>query len=167
MKTQIRSSVFETNSSSAHTLVIENKSVQRDKVAGIHLVFGKKIDWQNDKRDSSYYMQERLNKLYENIIYDAENCGGSFLESYKKFKKDLQYISDTLAKYDITCEFIEDQYDYIWDGNPAYEHIFDSDENLLQFIFNDYSELSEVDRDYYWEHADTYFDKKNKNWIEF
>lgn len=64
MKVQIRRSLFETNSSSVHTLSICTKPVNIEKYAGTTLRFG--IAW--NKIDKGDIIQEKLDTIFNYMV---------------------------------------------------------------------------------------------------
>ena len=150
MKRQIRNGVFETNSSSTHSICIAKNPVTL-------LPIPEYLDFQFD----SYGWEEnKLTSIKEKVRY-LYTCIG-YLESEQKIKEVLQFIVKTLKKHGVKqiyfdpfdlC-FYRDSKDkittyispgsdgYVDHGHEAIEFVEDvcSDENkLINFLFSDQS----------------------------
>lgn len=148
MKIQIRHSVFETNSSSTHTLTICTKPVDDEILklyAGTTLKFG--LPWQ--ERDKGNHFQDRLDDLFDYMTYTND---------LSHFMSTKYRIEKVLSKYDINCVFLisdTGEYDnYSYGYNNVFDDLFaekdaDFEQLLLEYIFNDKSKAEVFNRDYF------------------
>ena len=146
MKRQIRRSVFETNSSSVHAIVIQRKNVDKedlpDSVEFNHGEFG----WEY----RHYYgVSSKASYLYQaicEITYDDEKRRRTYIDN----------LYEILSKYGIDCSFDFDDYQwencngkkikwangYIDHGNELGDFVEDlmrNDKRLLRYLFGENS----------------------------
>ena len=134
MKRQIRNSVFETNSSSTHSIAISKKK----PVIGKNIYFGiGEFGWENDCVNTADY-------LYTAIL-EQDDCRNELLDMLKEI----------LDKYSIKYEFEEPEWhkssvgDGVWLGYGYVDHSYElreflntvlSNEDLLmRYLFGDSS----------------------------
>lgn len=138
MRRQIRSSVFETNSSSTHAICISKKRVDLDKLRGttVHFFCGT-FGWEVDEYNT---LEDRASYLYQAILdlnYD----------DVEKRSEMLNRIVDILGKYDIDCYFKPPETDR-WGFNEGYidhanqteefvEAVLHNENRLLEYLFGD------------------------------
>lgn len=166
MKVQIRHSVFETNSSSVHTLTICTKPIDEDILkmyAGTTLTFGS--PWR--ERETGNHFQDRLDNLFDYMT--VNDCLSSFIRAKYRIEK-------VLSKYDITCKFLISEtgdYDnYYSCGTDVFDDLFNENDEefeklLLCYIFNDKSKAEIFNRDYFHQHEDLLDKVHTKNYIEY
>lgn len=143
MKIQIRRSVFETNSSSVHTLCICKDPVNIEKYAGTTLRFG--IPWM--KRNTGSEFQDKLDTIFNYMVTN---------DSLSNFVRCKNMIEKVLSKYEIKCEFLIDEngkYEYGGD-EEVLDNLFDSnnpdfENDLICFIFNDKSKTDYFNNNYF------------------
>jgi hypothetical protein len=131
MKIQARKGVFETNSSTVHTVTIFNEGTDYSQYVGKTFVLGKDIPqdilWGEHKRDPLYKMQQ----LWMSMVGSYNSIGGYF--------RDCQKVKDTFAKIGINIEFTTDPDDFDeWryeDLDEIYTVLSDEDETI-NFVFN-------------------------------
>lgn len=163
MKVQVRRNVFETNSSSVHTLSICTKSIDDDILkmyAGTTLNFGS--PWQN--RETGNKFQDRLDFLFDYMTYS---------DSLSHFIQCKYKIEKVLSKYEIKCNYLISEtgdYDNYSCNDDVFNGLFDEDDetfekDLLCYIFNDKSKVDYFNRDYFNESED--LPKENKNFVEW
>lgn len=116
MKRQIRSSVFETNSSSTHSIAISKAPVVIGK--SIHFGIGE-FGWENDVADTADY-------LYTAILY---------VYSPDVAKEKIEHLKRILDKYDVSYQFEEPKY---WTGSSGHEYLdngyIDHGDELTEFL---------------------------------
>lgn len=130
----IRKGIFETNSSSVHSICI-SKNKDYDIPKSFHFAlgeFGWENEWYSDSRNLGAY-------LYTAIVY------GKFYD-VEKFKN---HIYKTLGKYGCECTFEEPRYNKEWHylENGCIDHVDEtqdfvntvmrSEKKLLRFLFGD------------------------------
>ena len=137
MKTNIRSNVFETNSSSVHTITISNTSPQ-----GIdnYIFFDRgEYGWEWEIYNSS---QDKANYLYECMI-DLFYHNNSLEEKCNRIREEL-------ASYKVDCDFAEVNGDNIFDGyvdhgsqnEELVNYLLDNPDKLIDYLFNDTSYIA-------------------------
>ncbi len=143
-KIQIRKNVFETNSSTQHTVTVCNENTNYTDYIGKTIILGKNVDCnellynENNKRNPIV----KINQLWLSLL-------GSETSMYQ-FMKGINKIKSVLNKIGINVELstdIEDyeEADYLrWDGciddlDCAIHWVFDSDEDIINYIFNENS----------------------------
>ena len=130
MKRQIRSSVFETNSSSTHSIAISKAPV----VAGKYISFGiGEFGWENDCVDTADY-------LYTAILYAY---------SFTVAEEKIEHLKRTLDKYNVSYQFEEPVYEtsrwgtylkygYVDHGSECtdfIEDVLDDEDMLMRYLF--------------------------------
>ena len=133
MKRQIRSSVFETNSSSTHSIAISKAPVVIGK--SIHFGIGE-FGWENDTADTADY-------LYTAILY---------VYSSEVAEEKLEHLKRILDKHDVYYQFEEPKYwigssghtyldnGYVDHGNELTEFldiILSNEDLLMRYLFGD------------------------------
>lgn len=137
MKTQIRNNVFETNSSSVHTITISNTSPQ-----GIdnYIFFDRgEYGWEWEIYNSS---QDKANYLYECMI--------DLFYHNNSLKEKCNRIREELALYNVGCDFVEVNGDNIFDGyvdhgsqnEELVNYLLDNPDKLIDYLFNDTSYIA-------------------------
>ncbi len=131
MKRQIRSSVFETNSSSTHSIAISKAPV----VIGKHIRFGiGEFGWENDIADTADYLytaileqnnsSELLNKLKE--ILDRHSIEYEFEEA--RYRK----------SYNGEYEYLDYGYiDHGYELGEFLDTILSNEDLLMRYLFGD------------------------------
>ena len=138
MKTNIRSNVFETNSSSVHTITISNNSPQR---IDNYIFFDRgQYGWEWEIYNSS---QDKANYLYECMI--------DLFYHNNSLKEKCDRIREELALYKVGCDFAEVNEDnvyydgYVDHGNENKElvdYLLDNPDKLIDYLFNDTSYIA-------------------------
>lgn len=149
MKRQIRKHTFETNSSTQHTLTICEQGTNYSDYVGTTIVLGKNVP--NDLLYNENKKKNPINKLHmlwiSLIGYDS---------NISNFIHYLDFIKKTLAKININIDVTIDESDYKeWeyygeDLSCVMYYAFDSEENLINFLFN----------------RDSWYDSYEDNWGE-
>lgn len=138
MKKKIRRGVFETNSSSTHSICITRSDVLDDQTDEIYFELGE-FGWEYDILSTVF---EKASYLYTALIYNDEEI---LLEKVKKI----------LDKNGVRYEFEdpESRYYYVDHGNMLSEFLHDvcNDENkLMRYLFSSESFIITAnDNDYY------------------
>lgn len=174
---QIRNNVFETNSSSVHTISIPKKSIDISDVDKIKqyvpsyiAVGGYGFGWEEDDYGDFVSL---ANYLFINMVDDS-NCSDvkpNNLDHVDKFEKRCNFVKTTLAKYGIDIDFKYDlnswdDYNtiyihcdgYIDHGFENYgfvNHVLASEENLLTYLLKGYIVTGNDNCDYskdMWDH---------------
>lgn len=162
MKINIRSNIFETNSSSVHTITISNNSPQRidNYIFFDRGEYGWEWEIYNSCQDKANYLYECMIDLfyYNNLL--EEKCNR---------------IREELALYNVDCDFAEvngiNQYDgYVDHGSQnknLVNYLLNKPDKLINYLFNDTSYIAtgndNVDSTYYtWEKS-----KPTNNEIQF
>lgn len=96
MKVQIRRGVFETNSSSVHTLTICLEPVNIEKYAGMTFKLG--IPW--NERQTNDKIQERLDSLFDYMTMN---------DSLTNFIYCKNRINKVISKYEIKFDYLIDE----------------------------------------------------------
>ena len=137
MKTQIRNNVFETNSSSVHTIIISNNFPQS---IDNYIFFDRgEYGWEWEIYNSS---QDKANYLYECMI--------DLFYHNNSLKEKCNRIREELALYNVGCDFAEvneiNQYDgYVDHGSQNKElvnYLLDNPDKLIDYLFNDTSYIA-------------------------
>ena len=129
MKKQIRSSVFETNSSSTHSIAISKAPV----VAGKYISFGiGEFGWENDTADTADYLytaileqnnsSELLNKLKE--ILDKHSIEYKFEEP--------RYVKSSYGEY-LDYGYIDHGYELV----EFLDAVLNNEDLLMRYLFGD------------------------------
>lgn len=152
MKRQIRRSVFETNSSSTHSLCIATGLSESDLrfPESVTFKFGE-FGWEISKLDS---VEKKASYLYTAMsVYLS-------IAQLPTWEKRVRFLYDTLKKHGVDCKFVgtlkiepyisswSEELD-IWasiDGDgyldhsegigPFLDYVFESEEHLLNFLFS-------------------------------
>lgn len=139
-KVQVRKTVFETNSSTQHTVTICNQNTTYTDYIGKTIILGKDIDYD----DLLYGENKRkpivkINQLWLSLL-------GSETSMYQ-FMLKTNFLKETFKKIGINVEVSTDPNDYKW----AYEHrwygdiddldcvlgwVFNSEEDIINYVFN-------------------------------
>ncbi len=137
MKIKIRKNVFETNSSSVHSIVVSKLAVPKENVTGsIH--FGlDQFGWEgaiySKPQDKANYLYTAIMDYYGNGSYDAEDY--------------VDYIKEVLEKYGIEATF-EDAYnpdgwnyyiDHVSGCRDFLINLRASEDKLISYLFSDMS----------------------------
>ena len=120
MKVQIRRSVFETNSSSTHSISIIKKSnidEYPDKVIFGKGEFGWEFDIHYDTTNKAEYLWEAITSCYWNKIDKVNNA--------------INFITETLVKHNIKALF-----PYAADMKVK-THTYDNGDTYTHIVFND------------------------------
>ena len=128
MKRQIRKNVFETNSSSTHSICITKNDILDEKRNWLTFYTGE-FGWEEG---TLYSITSKASYLYTAILY---------MEEYYGYEGLLNKLKDTLDKNNIECEFIKPENDwwYIDHGEDLVDFINDvlSDESrLMRYLFS-------------------------------
>lgn len=160
MKVQIRRNVFETNSSSVHTLSICKDPVNIEKYAGTTLKFGIHLI----EKDIGNEFQDKLDTIFNYMVTN---------DSLSNFVRCKNMIEKVLSKYEIKCKFLIDEngeYEYGGDEGVL-DNLFDStnpdfENDLICFIFNNKSKTDYFNNNYF--NPDKDLPKGNyKNYSEY
>jgi len=135
MYTKIRKSVFETNSSSTHSITIVNDGQLEEP--GDHLIIDLNLEfgWEFE----TYY--ELYNKLGYILVGMAQNCEET-IQKFEDLRKcqpqKYDMLVKVLDKHNLTIEIdVEDGIGYIdHQSGHVWEEAFTSEENLEDFLFN-------------------------------
>ena len=132
MNIQVRKNVFETNSSTQHTLTICHDKPDFTNYVGKTIVLGEKVPddlfWNSSKKKNPIY---KLNMIWVSLL----ECNiGDFLHYIKILK-------DTFTKIGINIEITYDEAPYEeWRWSASYKDIFfqlfDNEDRLIDFVFN-------------------------------
>lgn len=121
---QIRSSVFETNSSSTHSICIDRTPVKQYP-SHIHFRTGE-YGWENGEYDLADYLFTAICELYD--------AG--------ELEDKLNHVREVLARHDIECDFqLPDKHSYWWGIDHSYETaefvnaVMSNDDLLLRALF--------------------------------
>lgn len=136
MKRQIRRNVFETNSSSTHSICITKNDLLTDKRTFVDFTFGE-FGWECDTLTT---VREKASYLYTGIYsvcYDDD----------ERLKYCLDNIRDTLSSNGINCEFEGEsksfwEHGYIDHGNELNNFVNDlvgDNGKLMRYLFSDES----------------------------
>ena len=135
MKRSIRKGLFETNSSSVHTLCVDPKDIKTANERTIHFGFGA-FGWGPEVLNST---QDKANYMWTRIYYLNPQLRDEYV------KKLFAVMVDNNVKYTFTSF---DEFEF--DGSDCYiDHpedncgVFDIIENneVMQFLFNDSSNV--------------------------
>lgn len=137
MKTQIRNNVFETNSSSVHTISISNSSPQS---IDNYIFFDRgEYGWEWEIYNSC---QDKANYLYECMI-DLFYHNNSLEEKCDRIREEL-------ALYEVDCDFAKVNGDNVFDGyvdhgsqnEELVNYLLDNPDKLIDYLFNDTSYIA-------------------------
>lgn len=136
MKNQIRNSVFETNSSSVHTISISKYTEDTNKPAMLTAKLGK-FGWEHELYDDPI---SKLSYLWTAVCcfadHDAWDKEKDFVKHAQVLEDWKKFISDPFENYGITIEF-EHPAPFSWD------YYIDHSEELRD-MFNDFSNNPEL-----------------------
>lgn len=135
MKTVIRNSIFETNSSSVHTIgIAKNQSFTLPSEITFRVG---RFGWEKDLAEPKDYLYTAILYMYK---YEIEY--GNESEKYIKITKDrLGKLKSTLTKHSVKPIFIEpepdeDYYiDHVDELDFFIDMILDNEDRLLRFLF--------------------------------
>lgn len=140
-KVQIRKNVFETNSSTQHTVTVCNENTDYSDYVGKTIVLGKNVDCDeilfNERKKRNPIV--KMNQLWLSLL-------GSETSMYQ-FMKGIDTIKKALNKIGITIELSTDIEDYEWadahrwygdidDLSCAIAWVFNSEEDIINYVFN-------------------------------
>jgi len=157
MKRQIRKSVFETNSSSIHSIIISNDFPTKSEIPSVLHFCRDEFGWEwaiyNNCAKKANYLYECLIDLY----YDWKDGSKTKLEQV------CNQIKDALSMYGIECDFEEvtaknwdDGYvDHGEENKELVEYLLSDPKNLIRFLFN-YDSCISTGNDNDW-YDDEYF----------
>ena len=137
MKTNIRSNVFGTNSSSVHTITISNNFPQS---IDNYIFFDRgEYGWEWEIYNSS---QDKANYLYECMI--------DLFYHNNSLKEKCNRIREELALYNVGCDFAEVNENNIFDGyvdhgsqnEELVNYLLDNPDKLIDYLFNDTSYIA-------------------------
>lgn len=144
---QIRPWIFETNSSTTHSLTIARNKVipevieEFKKEHGTHIIFGlypyekiKNVLWQDPSIDENTPFQIKADILYLSMY--LWNSGYSEIAEFLIDKKKLE---DKLGEFGFTVEFREDP--KLFENNEYRYHGYDMGENLFKNMWHDINEV--------------------------
>ena len=144
---RLRSNIFETNSSTTHSLTIARNKVTPEvieefkKEHGTHIIFGlypyekiEKVLWENLSIDENTPFQVKADILYLSMY--LWSSGYSQVAEYMIDKKKLQ---DKLSELGFTVEFREDP--KLFENYEYQYHRDDVDENLFENMWHDINEV--------------------------
>ena len=137
-KVQIRKNVFETNSSTQHTVTICSDKTNYSDYIGKTIILGKDVDYDDlllsrNKRNPII----KLNQLWLSIL--------SSDTSLYKFMTETMFLKETFKKIGINVEVSVDPEDYRWadehrwdidDLSCTIEWVFNSEEDIINYVFN-------------------------------
>ena len=135
MKIKIRRNVFETNSSSTHSICItkSNRSISdcTEKYENVNFVTGE-FGWENE-----IYKETASKATYQyTAIAELGNC------NMINKKKCIDFITKTLFENNISCTFTEGDYYYIDHCGELVDFVNSvchSQKRLLKYLFSDES----------------------------
>ena len=137
MKTNIRSNVFETNSSSVHTITISNNFPQS---IDNYIFFDRgEYGWEWEIYNSS---QDKANYLYECMI--------DLFYHNNSLKEKCDRIREELALYKVGCDFAEVNENNLFEGyvdhgsqnEELVNYLLDNPDKLIDYLFNDTSYIA-------------------------
>lgn len=137
MRINIRSNVFETNSSSVHTITISNNFPQS---IDNYIFFDRgQYGWEWEIYNSC---QDKANYLYECMI-DLFYHDNSLEEKCNRIREEL-------ASYKVDCDFAEVNENNIFDGyvdhgsqnEELVNYLLDNPDKLIDYLFNDTSYIA-------------------------
>ncbi len=166
MKRQIRTGVFETNSSSTHAICISKDTVDKtklpDHITFSHGDFGWEFDVLKDMYDRAAYLNEALRYVYD---------------SKEQIQEKKDYIALVLSRYGISVEFEDDKYvKNSWSDEPYYDSgyidhggdtvefvsaVMNDEDKLLIYLFGDSFIVTGNDNSDEWHN---YMYKESEGW---
>lgn len=163
MKVQIRRGVFETNSSSVHTLTICLDPVNIEQYAGMTFKLG--LPW--SQRTFSNDIQSKLDTIFDYMVMN---------DSLSNFIQCKNRINKVMSKYEITFDYLineDGEYESCGWCDDILNNIFSENDDdifekyLLNFIFNDNSKCDTFDNSYFNEDTDLPQENNYKNFFEY
>ena len=136
---QIRKNVFETNSSSSHSLTISPNTpiIDNTRKLNIHMdYFGWGYEEYNDIETKFNYLYTMIREYH---YFDARESGYKETEKYKKYTEELKFFTDILDGLGVEYEINELENGSIDHQSQTYEYInkFKKDKDLLiRWLFN-------------------------------
>ena len=134
MKIQIRKNVFETNSSTQHTLTICNRNTDYSDYVGKTIILGKDVP-----KDLFWSDKNKCNPLYKfQMLWVA--CIG-YNTDIRTFIHNMKLIKSTFEKIGINIELnydesVYDEWEYYGEDIDVIKSAFNSEEDLINFVFN-------------------------------
>ena len=131
MKRQIRSSVFETNSSSTHSIAISKKPVVIGK--SIHFSIGE-FGWENDCADTADYLYTAI--LEQDNRDDLLNRLKKILDNYSiEYEFDEPIWNKSSIGEDVWLEY--GYIDHSYELGEFLEAILSNEDLLMRYLFGD------------------------------
>lgn len=144
---QIRKGIFETNSSSIHSVCIPKKPKIEfpEKIVFKHTYFG----YSSSANDHYKTLEEKASYLWEALLYLEDD--------YDRIGEDLvqKYIKDFLDRLGVKYEFVEDEdlihgFDSRYGSDNFFEKVVKDEEKLKAFLFDPESVANVMtDHDFY------------------
>lgn len=142
---QIRRKVFETNSSSIHSLIINKQDVMNKEFKPDEIIYlqGKEYDWSNlDGNDLLKSPLEKIEYLFACIVarlniqnyYEEANKDKEEIENDKNFKLLAKVVEDFTGAILKPGNNLEASIDHNSWG--VFDFLFDNKDELKEFIFN-------------------------------
>lgn len=133
---QIRQGVFETNSSSTHSICIA-KDIKLSIPKNIHFSFGE-FGWERDTLSS---IQEKASYLYTGMMYNNPQGMDKIIETLQKNGVEVTREMPIMVTYKSGIAYIDNggYVDHAGDLAPFLTAILESEERLLSFLFSDLS----------------------------
>jgi hypothetical protein len=133
---QIRQGVFETNSSSTHSICIA-KDVKLSIPKNIHFSFGE-FGWERDTLSS---IQEKASYLYTGMMYINPQGMDKIIETLQKNGVEVTREMPIMVTYKSGIDYIDNggYVDHAGCLAPFLTAILESEERLLSFLFSDLS----------------------------
>lgn len=147
MKRQIRQGVFETNSSSVHSLSISTDYIDVEKYKGTTLEF-RYIDGITDEKSLAW----KINQLYIWLVEDR---------TFREFIENREILIKAFKQYGIDIDFrfpTLEEYDHIWwNGSTlVFDELFKEDNDLdvlgihlMEYLFNEESCIRTYNNNYF------------------
>jgi hypothetical protein len=147
MKYQIRNGLFETNSSSVHTLVIGHHG--QDIFANLPKRVDFKLDWQYCYCNVEDPIQYKANYLYRAIAFDYHPS-----DSIKQIK---EYLDKYNIEYTFENPLESEDFDFRDGSNGPTEFvdiILQDETTFMYFLFSEDTDVDIVDNNWYPDHKD-------------
>ena len=121
----IRKNVFETNSSSTHSLCITSNNILDEKVDHVNFTLGE-FGWEHEKLESVY---EKASYLYTGIVYN--DLAAKLLPKLKSI------LDSNDIEYDFESEESKDCYiDHAGELEDFLEDVCNDEGKLMRFLFS-------------------------------